>query len=123
MNSVKTFLKVFGSTIAVLALAVVVFNLPKANAALVGTAGVGDECNVHADDASHTCSTGLTCVPKNDNSEGNGKCQSTTTPTPTPTIAPHHNACNSENQFVVVAGVVDDSCSINEDCQQVIPTL
>lgn len=56
--------------------------------AIVGTAGVGDECNVHASDASHTCSAGLVCVPTNDHSEGNGKCQSTVTPTPTHGVTP-----------------------------------
>ncbi len=49
---------------------------------IAGTAGAGDECNVHAQDASHTCSVDLVCVPSNENSEGNGKCGSTVTPTP-----------------------------------------
>jgi len=119
MNNFKTFLKVFGSTIAVLVLATVVFNLPKANAT-AGTVGVGSECNVHAEDSSHTCSAGLTCVPTNDHSQGNGKCQSTTTPTPTQT--PHHNTCNSDHQCVQVTGAGQDSCNHSSDCQVATPT-
>jgi hypothetical protein len=64
-----------------------IFKNAHANQIVVGTAGIGDECNVHAEDSSHICSLGLTCVPQNDNSEGNGKCQNLN-PSVTPTVAP-----------------------------------
>ncbi|HYM65321.1 MAG TPA: hypothetical protein VES68_02460 [Candidatus Sulfotelmatobacter sp.] len=100
--------------------------------AVSGTAGPGDECNVHAEDASHTCSAGLICVPQNDNSEGNGKCQSTTTPTPTPTtsVTPtptptpgeeQHYAC-VENTCSLVQGSGDNTCNNNNDCVTPTPT-
>lgn len=95
----------------------------QANAdAVVGTAGVGDECNVHAQDASHTCSAGLVCVPQNDNSEGNGKCQTAATPTPTPTTTPgKHKAC-VENACVQVDGSGDNTCNNDKDCEAATPS-
>lgn len=49
---------------------------------------VGDECNVNAEDESHMCLQGLTCVPQNENSEGNGKCTDLNVSTPTPSASP-----------------------------------
>lgn len=95
---------------------------------IVGTAGAGDECNVHAADASHTCAPGLVCIPQNDNSEGNGKCGSDVTPTPTATPTPtpgpeQHYSCNVDHACVLVEGAGDNSCSSNIDCQpEVSPT-
>jgi len=90
-------LLIVSAAVAVLGLSTLLFT-HSANATVAGTAGVGDECNVHAEDSSHICSAGLVCVPKNENSEGNGKCQSTVTPTPTsvqPTATPTP-ICNSD---------------------------
>lgn len=57
-----------------------------------GTAQSGSECNVHASDCSHVCAPGLSCIPQNDNSEGNGKCGTAATATPTATPI-----CNSDH--------------------------
>lgn len=59
-----------------------------------GTAQAGDECNVHAEDESHICAPGLVCIPQNDNSEGNGKCQSLETATPIATVEPTATPCD-----------------------------
>ena len=102
-------LRLIGSTVLVIGLSVSMVHIAtNAFATASGTAGVGDECNVHAEDASHICEQGLVCVPKNNHSEGNGKCVATITPTPTqePTITPTPTV----------------TCGEDEDCITTTPT-
>lgn len=85
----KQFFFLLGTLITFISLLVIPPYLVRADA--TGTAELGDECNVHAEDESHICVEGLTCVAQNEDSEGNGKCENlnpSVTPTPTVEVTP-----------------------------------